>query len=151
MNARFKSPRSALWLSLALLSAPTVAEAQGAQPARPSVGQAVEVPGGRYWNISVQELQTLLAAEESIPLVNTHIPYEGDIVGTDASIPFNQIADHLDQLPADKNAPIVLYCRTGPMSVRASTTLAGLGYTQVFSLVGGFNAWAAAGLPMVRP
>jgi rhodanese-related sulfurtransferase len=64
------------------------------------------------------------------------------------AIPFNEIQSHLDELPADKNAPVVLYCRSGPMSVRAATTLAGLGYTRVYSLNGGFNAWSAAGLPM---
>jgi rhodanese-related sulfurtransferase len=37
------------------------------------------------------------------------------------------------------------------LSVRAATTLAGLGYTKVYSLAGGFNAWATAGLPMVNP
>jgi rhodanese-related sulfurtransferase len=37
------------------------------------------------------------------------------------------------------------------MSVRAAATLVGLGYTQVYTLEGGFNAWAAAGLPMVNP
>ena len=78
-------------------------------------------------------------------------PTKGDIAGTNVSIPFNEIADHLDQLPADKDAPVALYCRGGPMRVRAATTLAGLGYTKVYGLAGGFNAWAAAGLPMVTP
>ena len=108
------------------------------------------MPGGAYWNVSVPELQGMLASDGDAPLVNVHVPYQGDIAGTDLSIPFNQIADHLDQLPTDKEATMVLYCRSGPMSVRAATTLAGLGYTKVYSLVGGFNAWAAAGLPMAN-
>jgi rhodanese-related sulfurtransferase len=37
------------------------------------------------------------------------------------------------------------------MGVRASTALAELGYTRVYNLAGGFNAWGAAGLPMVNP
>ena len=129
---------------LALLLLPVTAAAQ-------TVGDRVEVPGGAYWNVTVPELQGLLSAERKPTLVNTHIPFQGDIAGTDVSIAFNEIADHLDQLPEDKNAPVVLYCRSGPMSVRAATTLAGLGYTRIYSLEGGFNAWAAAGLPMVNP
>jgi len=117
----------------------------------PPTGERVAVPGGAYWNISVAELQGMRAADAEVRLVNVHVPFQGDIQGTDLSIAFNEIADHLDELPADKDAAVVLYCRSGPMSVRAAATLAGLGYTNVHSLVGGFNAWAAAGLPMVNP
>jgi rhodanese-related sulfurtransferase len=126
-----------------LLPAPGFAQAP--------VGERVEVDGGAYWNISVAQLQALRASDAVPRLVNVHIPFAGDIAGTDVSIHFREIADHLDELPTDKNAPVALYCRSGPMSVRAATTLAGLGYTRVYSLVGGFNAWAAAGLPMVNP
>ena len=127
---------------LALACVPAAAAAQ--------VGDRVEVQGGSYWQISVAELQGMLGRDQAPLLVNTHIPFQGDIAGTDVSIAFNEIADHLDELPADKNAPVVLYCRSGPMSDRAATTLAGLGYTQIYSLEGGFNAWAAAGLPMAE-
>jgi len=137
-------------LPQALLLALAVAPAAVAGQAQP-VGDRVEVDGGSYWNISVEQLQGLLAAPAKPLLVNTHIPFQGDIGGTDVSIAFNEIADHLAELPADKNAPVVLYCRSGPMSVRAATTLAGLGYTRIYSLEGGFNAWSRAGLPMVNP
>ena len=116
-----------------------------------AVGERVEVEGGAYWNISVAELQAMRASNRNPSLVNVHVPDQGDIAGTNLSISFREIADHLDQLPTDKSAPVALYCASGPMSVRAATTLAGLGYTQVYSLVGGFRAWAAAGLPMVNP
>ena len=119
--------------------------------AQNTVGERVDVEGGAYWNISVAELQALRAADGVDRLVNVHVPFAGDIAGTDVSIHFREIADHLDELPSDKDAPVALYCRSGPMSVRAATTLAGLGYTKVYSLVGGFNAWAEAGLPMVNP
>lgn len=149
MNAcRVATP---LLLPLALLLVPALGVAQTPGVSEQTVGERVAVPGGSYWNISVAELQTMLAAEDEPLLVNTHIPFQGDIAETDVSIAFNEIQDHLDELPADRNEPVVLYCRSGPMSERAATTLAGLGYTRVYSLEGGFNAWAAAGLPMVNP
>ena len=130
---------------LVLLVLPASVRAQSTPSA--TVGQRVEVPGGAYTNISVAELQGMLA-QKNFPLINTHIPFQGDLPQTDLSIAYNEIDKHLNQLPADKNAPIVLYCRSGNMSTEASKVLAGLGYSKVYNLVGGFNAWRAAGLPM---
>ena len=97
--------------------------------------------------ISVTELQDLMNKEE-FTLVNVHIPLEGNIAGTDAMIPYDEIENHLDQLSADKNAKIVVYCRSGSMSRVAMQTLIDLGYTNVFDLENGYNAWLAYGLPL---
>ncbi len=101
-----------------------------------------------YTNISVQELQTMFEDKDFV-FVNVHIPFEGDIPNTDLSIPFDQIGQNLDQLPADKDAKIVLYCRSGNMSSIAAEALVDLGYTNIWNLEDGFNVWKQAGLPMV--
>lgn len=100
-----------------------------------------------YNNISVQELDDMFANKDFV-FVNVHIPFEGDIPNTDLSIPYDEIEQNLDQLPADKDAKIVLYCRSGNMSSIAADTLVELGYTKVYNLEGGFNAWGQAGLPI---
>jgi len=111
------------------------------------IGQTISVSGGSYTDVSVSELQTMLEDKDFV-FVNVHIPFEGDLPSTDTSIPFDEIAQNLDQLPAEKDAKIVLYCRSGNMSSQAAKTLVALGYTNVWNLAGGFNAWKAVGLPM---
>lgn len=82
-------------------------------------------------------------------VVNVHIPYEGEIEGTDAHIAFDKIKGD-ERLPADKAAEIVLYCRSGRMSVTAAKTLAAEGYSNLYDLEGGMKAWEQAGKPLLH-
>lgn len=101
-----------------------------------------------YADINVQQLVEMLP-DKNFTLVNVHIPYEGELSQTDLFIAYNRITDNLDQLP-DKDAPIVLYCRSGRMSAEAATVLARLGYNNVMELNGGFIAWEAAGYELLH-
>ena len=110
------------------------------------VGGKVNVSGGAYHNVSAQELNTMLDNKDFV-FVNVHFPFEGNIADTDVSIPFDQISEpsYLSQLPADKNAKIVLYCRSGRMSAIAAEELVKLGYTYIWNLDGGMVQWERAG------
>lgn len=50
----------------------------------------------------------------------------------------------------NREAPVLLICRSGGRSARAATALAGMGFHQLFNLVGGMLAWDANGLPRLR-
>jgi rhodanese-related sulfurtransferase len=115
------------------------------KPAQVSV-ETVTVAGGSYQNVTADELNAMLKNKDFV-FVNVHIPFAGNIAGTDLSIAYNQITDpaNLSQLPADKNAKIVLYCRSGRMSQIAAETLVGLGYTNLWNLAGGMVDWENAG------
>ncbi|MEO7230972.1 MAG: rhodanese-like domain-containing protein [Candidatus Limnocylindrales bacterium] len=105
--------------------------------------------GGTYLSVSPTRLKAMLATKD-FTFVNVHVPYEGEIAGTDAFIPYDQVATRLSELPAGKEAKILVYCRSGRMSTIAAQTLVGLGYTNVWELDGGFDAWQAADFPLAQ-
>lgn len=126
---------------------------QTAAPANDSPAAVAALPekaknGDGYVDISVAELAPVLEQNKNFTLVNVHIPYAGELPKTDLLIPFHEIMANLDQLPA-KDAPIVIYCRSGNMSAQAATELAATGYTQVYELDGGTNAWQSAGYTLL--
>lgn len=82
-------------------------------------------------------------------VINVHIPYEGELEQTDAFIPYNKVVGD-SRLPKDKDAEILLYCRTGRMSEEAGAVLHEEGYTKVAHLEGGMKAWEASGHTLVQ-
>ncbi|MER3416895.1 MAG: sulfurtransferase [Gemmataceae bacterium] len=56
----------------------------------------------------------------------------------------------IEKTIAQLDAPIVLYCGGGYRSALAAYNLQRMGYSRVLSLAGGYRAWCAAGLPLVR-
>ena len=140
-----------MWGSLSVFVTVLVLALAGLGP--PSGGQTLEtqkVPvegGGSYTDVNAGGLTRMLGKKD-FPLINVHIPYEGEIEGTDLFIPFNQVEANLTKLPTNKNARVVLYCRSGSMSAIAARALVKRGYTDVWNLEGGMIAWKQAGYPL---
>ena len=122
-----------------------------APPATPTVapsgdhGAPVSVAGGAYTNVTPDQLAKMLQSKDFL-FVNTHVPYEGEIEQTDAFIAFEDSGpQRVGEYPADTNATIVLYCRSGRMSSIVAEELVQAGYTDVWNLDGGMIAWEQAG------
>jgi rhodanese-related sulfurtransferase len=111
---------------------------------KPVTSETVSVDGGSYKNISPDELNLMLKSKDFV-FINVHIPFAGNIAGTDLSIPYDQIEQDLSQLPSDKSAKIVLYCRSGRMSQMAAEKLVSLGFANIWNLKGGMVEWEQAG------
>ncbi len=60
-------------------------------------------------------------------------------------IPRGHLESQIENRVADRSAPVVVYCAGGTRSAFAAETLTQLGYTDVVSVVGGFNKWKNEG------
>ena len=126
---------------------PTPTQSAAAAPSQ--FGVTVQGVGGHWTNVSAAQLATMLKSKD-FTLLNVKTPYIGEIDGTDLYIPYDQIKSRAAELPSDKGARILVYCRSGVESAQAAQSLVDLGYTNVWNLDGGMNAWQAAGGQLVQ-
>ncbi len=113
-------------------------------------GEAIHQGNGGQWtNVTPDRLVQMLQTKD-FTFVNVKTPYIGEIDGTDLYIPYDQLKARASQLPQAKGARILVYCRSGAESAIASQTLLDLGYTNVWNLDGGMNAWQSSGRTLVQ-
>ena len=72
----------------------------------------------------------------------------GFIPGTDLNIDFREIDARHQEIGAQHDDHIVVYCQSGHRGNIAAETLADLGYKHVYNVAGSMNAWAEAGYPV---
>lgn len=93
-----------------------------------------------------------LAAEPGAVLLDVRTPEEfasGRLAGAKL-LPHGELESRRSELPADKAAPVLVYCASGGRSAKAAALLAKLGYTSVHDLAGGIRAWKADGRPVEK-
>lgn len=74
---------------------------------------------------------------------------DGAIEGA-VNIPVKSLFARLGELPADKAAKIVVFCKSGHRGALAEMALLMNGYTNVYNMGGGIGAWIAAELPIKK-
>jgi len=139
MLSRRAIPWAALLLGAAVLAAGCGGGSTPAPTATPAAGSVTQLDPAPF--------RAAIAAETAF-VVNVHIPYEGNIPGTDAFVPYDAIEQRAAELPRDKSAPLYVYCRSGRMSAAAIPGLQRLGYTNIVELKGGMDAWRQAGFTL---
>lgn len=77
---------------------------------------------------------------------------EGHIDGA-LNIPRGLLEFKIGTLPElePRDTRILLYCKTSGRAALAAASLREMGYLRVRSIAGGFDAWSAAGMPVVKP
>lgn len=101
-----------------------------------------------YTGVSTDEATRLYNDDAFVLDVRTAGEYKDGYIGNAVNISSTEIASKLEQLPKDKETPILVYCLSGARSARAAGAIAKAGYSNVNNLSGGINAWKAAGLPV---
>jgi sulfur-carrier protein adenylyltransferase/sulfurtransferase len=77
--------------------------------------------------------------------------YEQGAVPGAVHLPRGNLEFSVEGRLPDKNAPIAVYCAGGVRSAFAAKTMQDLGYTDVVSVIGGFNKWKDEGLVWTTP
>ncbi len=70
---------------------------------------------------------------------------EGHVPGA-THVSKSYLEQQIEAAAPDRDAPVVLYCAGGVRSLFAAQTLRRMGYTDVASMKGGFQAWKTPGL-----
>jgi rhodanese-related sulfurtransferase len=76
--------------------------------------------------------------------------FESGHIGDARSVPAAQLETQADQLKKWKAKPVIAYCESGLKGAAAVRTLKGLGFSEVFNLEGGLNAWVKENLPLSK-
>jgi sulfur-carrier protein adenylyltransferase/sulfurtransferase len=77
--------------------------------------------------------------------------YEQGALRGAVHIPRGQLETNIEGRVPDHDTPLVVYCAGGTRSAFAAETLAQLGYTDVVSVIGGFNRWKDDGRDWSQP
>src|SRR3989475_7491072 len=103
--------------------------------------------------VSVQEVRDKLNPDNGFTLLDVREGDEWEQGHLDKAIflPRGFLEVKADKTLTDKNQPVVVYCAGGVRSALAAKTLQDLGYSNVYSMRGGFNEWKNNGLPFVTP
>jgi len=93
--------------------------------------------------ISVTELKKKIDNNDNFILIDVRQVNELDIckIASAKHIPLHILMHRLDEI--DRSSTVIMMCHVGGRSQRAAEFLVSQGYTDVYNLAGGIDAWAA--------
>lgn len=104
--------------------------------------------GDRIKSISLEEAKKIHEKSESIFLdVRTEKETKAGAIPNALLVDRGLLEFQIAEKIPDKNAKIVVYCKTGKRSGLSACTLNKMGYKNVLNMTGGWEAWVKAGFP----
>ena len=104
--------------------------------------------GGEYTNISPEQAKEMLASGDSDLLlldVRTKGEYkEGHIKGAKL-IPVQVLSGMIDEITDYREKKVIVYCRSGKRSLKASSLLQEKGFKTIYNMDGGIKKWGRLG------
>ena len=95
---------------------------------------------------AIRQADVLIDVREADEFAAGHLP--GAVL-----LPRGLLEFKLSGTPAlsGRDLKVVLYCKTSGRAALAAQSMHSMGYLNVRSVAGGFDAWLAAGKPVVKP
>jgi rhodanese-related sulfurtransferase len=103
----------------------------------------------RIKEVSVKDTQQRLQNDPNVKLIDVREDNEWETAHAAGAIHLGKgiIERDIEVTVPDKTTELILYCGGGYRSALAADVLQAMGYTNVFSLAGGWKAWKESGAP----
>lgn len=93
------------------------------------------------YDITVSDLKAMKDLGDAFVLIDVREPHEYDICHLDGQlVPLGEIEGRLDEF--DKDAKIIVHCRSGGRSAKAVNAMRAAGFNNVWNVNGGILRWA---------
>ena len=93
-----------------------------------------------FQTVDIEQVKKMLDGQ-TITVADIRDPqsYRAAHIGDAVSIDENNVQEFIEN--SDKSRPLLVYCYHGHSSLRAAEYFANMGFDNVFSMDGGFEAW----------
>ncbi|HET9712650.1 MAG TPA: rhodanese-like domain-containing protein [Pyrinomonadaceae bacterium] len=105
----------------------------------------------RIREVTVAETQARMKEDADVKLIDVREDHEWEEAHAAGAMHLGKgiIERDIENTVPDKSTELILYCGGGYRSALAADVLQRMGYTNVFSMAGGWKAWKEEGRPQI--